>query len=88
MTYFLLPLTEISYQEGSVYNSEINLTNPDAECQTDPLEETDYSHAEMDNNFVQETTEELKLNENANKGQVEVSFQENQVYFFFYKIFF
>ncbi|KAL9891619.1 uncharacterized protein ACN427_007946 isoform 1-T1 [Glossina fuscipes fuscipes] len=68
--------SEISYQEGSVYNSEINLTNPDAECQTDPLEETDYSHAEMDNNFVQETTEELKLNENANKGQVEALQEE------------
>uniref|UniRef100_A0A1A9WY38 MCC-bdg_PDZ domain-containing protein n=1 Tax=Glossina brevipalpis TaxID=37001 RepID=A0A1A9WY38_9MUSC len=68
--------SEISYQEGSVYNSEINLTNPDAECQTDPLEETDYSHAEMDNNFVQDNTEDLKLNENANKGQVEALQEE------------
>ncbi|XP_055905241.1 colorectal mutant cancer protein isoform X1 [Eupeodes corollae] len=34
--------SEISYQEGSVYNSELNLTNPDAECQTDPLD-AEYS---------------------------------------------
>ncbi|KAM7364607.1 colorectal mutant cancer protein isoform 2-T2 [Cochliomyia hominivorax] len=53
--------SEISYQEGSVYNSELNLTNPDAECQTDPLEEADYSHNEVEHNLCSEVTEELKI---------------------------
>lgn len=30
--------SEFSFQEGSIYNSENNLTNPDAECQTEPIE--------------------------------------------------
>uniref|UniRef100_A0A1B0FRA2 Uncharacterized protein n=1 Tax=Glossina morsitans morsitans TaxID=37546 RepID=A0A1B0FRA2_GLOMM len=64
---------EISYHEGSVYNSEINLTNPHVECQTDSLEETRSSHAEMDHNFVQEITEELQLNENAIKDTWKLS---------------
>lgn len=66
--------TEISYQEGSVYNSELNLTNPDAECQTDPLEEADYSHNEAEHNLCSEVTEELKICDSNNyKAQVEVN---------------
>lgn len=68
---------EISYQEGSIYNSELNLTNPDAECQTDPLEAADYSTGD-DNLFCTDVTEEVKVsNEGFFKGQVEVN-----IYFF------
>lgn len=63
---------EISFQEGSVYNSELNLTNPDAECQTDPLEEVDYSHNEIEHNLCSEVTEELKICDTNYKAQVEV----------------
>ncbi|XP_023034468.1 colorectal mutant cancer protein isoform X1 [Drosophila willistoni] len=37
--------SELSYQEGSVYNSELNLTNPDAdaECQTEPLDDLEVA---------------------------------------------
>lgn len=65
-------ISEISYQEGSVYNSELNLTNPDAECQTDPLEEADYSHNEVEHNLCSEVTEELKVCDTNYKAQVEV----------------
>ncbi|TMW41305.1 hypothetical protein DOY81_013616 [Sarcophaga bullata] len=69
--------SEISYQEGSVYNSELNLTNPDAECQTDPLEEADYSHNEAEHNLCSEVTEELKICDSNNyKAQVEALQEE------------
>ncbi|XP_023291996.2 colorectal mutant cancer protein isoform X1 [Lucilia cuprina] len=68
--------SEISYQEGSVYNSELNLTNPDAECQTDPLEEADYSHNEVEHNLCSEVTEELKICDTNYKAQVEALQEE------------
>ncbi|XP_059218622.1 colorectal mutant cancer protein isoform X3 [Stomoxys calcitrans] len=68
--------SEISYQEASVYNSELNLTNPDAECQTDPLEEADYSHAEVDQNLCSEVTDEIKIPDINYKAQVEALQEE------------
>ncbi|XP_061395644.1 colorectal mutant cancer protein [Musca vetustissima] len=68
--------SEISYQEGSVYNSELNLTNPDAECQTDPLEEAEYSHAEVDHNLCSEVTDEIKISDINYKAQVEALQEE------------
>ncbi|XP_073818964.1 colorectal mutant cancer protein isoform X2 [Musca autumnalis] len=68
--------SEISYQEGSVYNSELNLTNPDAECQTDPLEEAEYSHAEVDHNLCSEVTDDIKISDINYKAQVEALQEE------------
>lgn len=51
--------SEISYQEGSVYNSELNLTNPDAECQTDPLD-AEYSIDE-DHKILNDTVAKTQL---------------------------
>lgn len=51
--------SEISYQEGSVYNSELNLTNPDAECQTDPLD-AEYS-IEEDQKILNDTVAKTQL---------------------------
>ncbi|KAL5276751.1 MCC family protein [Megaselia abdita] len=44
--------SEISYQEGSVFESEVNLTNPDVECQTEGLdEETNHDTLPMHDNI-------------------------------------
>lgn len=48
------------------------MTNPDAECQTDPLEEAEYSHAEVDHNLCSEVTDDIKLSDINYKAQVEV----------------
>ncbi|SPP80508.1 blast:Colorectal mutant cancer protein [Drosophila guanche] len=61
-------LLELSYQEGSVYNSELNLTNPDAECQTEPMEDL-YSAASVDKIG-------LKPQELGNKGQLDALQEE------------
>ncbi|XP_075152108.1 colorectal mutant cancer protein isoform X2 [Haematobia irritans] len=68
--------SEISYQEGSVYNSELNLTNPDAECQTDPLDEAEYSHAEVDQNLCSEITDDIKICDVNYKAQVQALQEE------------
>ncbi|SPP80506.1 colorectal mutant cancer protein isoform X1 [Drosophila guanche] len=60
--------SELSYQEGSVYNSELNLTNPDAECQTEPMEDL-YSAASVDKIG-------LKPQELGNKGQLDALQEE------------
>ncbi|BFF92670.1 colorectal mutant cancer protein [Drosophila madeirensis] len=60
--------SELSYQEGSVYNSELNLTNPDAECQTEPMEDL-YSAASV--NKIG-----LKPQELGNKGQLDALQEE------------
>lgn len=60
-----------------MYNSELNLTNPDAECQTDPLEEAEYSHAEVDQNICSEVTDEIKMSDiNYKSAQVEALQEE------------
>lgn len=61
--------SEISYQEGSIYKSELNLTNPDAECQTEPFEN------DFNNSFVDDIREEFK-NETLAKTQIEVLQEE------------
>lgn len=52
---------EFSFQEGSIYNSENNLTNPDAECQTEPIE----------SDIPLKTTNHI-ITDTATKTQVEV----------------
>lgn len=64
-------LLELSYQEGSIYNSELNLTNPDAECQTDPLEEVESSYLPSQPQ-VGSMDDPHKHSENIKKGQIEV----------------
>ncbi|KAH8313280.1 hypothetical protein KR067_003497 [Drosophila pandora] len=63
--------SELSFQEGSIYNSELNLTNPDAECQTEPLEDLEgaCSAASRDNIIP-------KAQEISHKGQVEALQEE------------
>ncbi|KAH8347400.1 hypothetical protein KR059_010328 [Drosophila kikkawai] len=65
--------SELSYQEGSVYNSELNLTNPDAECQTEPLEDIEgaCSAASADHFGGHKPQHEL-----SHKGQVEALQEE------------
>ncbi|XP_020818288.1 uncharacterized protein LOC110191713 isoform X2 [Drosophila serrata] len=65
--------SELSYQEGSVYNSELNLTNPDAECQTEPLEDIEgaCSAASMDQFGGIKPQQEF-----SHKGQVEALQEE------------
>ncbi|XP_037946937.1 colorectal mutant cancer protein isoform X2 [Teleopsis dalmanni] len=71
--------SEISYQEGSIYNSELNLTNPDAECQTDPVDGGAISNHDLrfsGENAGSEFHEEVKLNDTVNKGQLEALQEE------------
>ncbi|KAH8243180.1 hypothetical protein KR032_005216 [Drosophila birchii] len=65
--------SELSYQEGSVYNSELNLTNPDAECQTEPLEDIEgaCSAASVDQFGGHKPQQEF-----SHKGQVEALQEE------------
>lgn len=65
---------ELSYQDGSIYNSELNLTNPDAECQTDPLEEMGENGGEEQAmmNSMDEKDLLHKPCENMKRGQIEV----------------
>ncbi|XP_060645866.1 colorectal mutant cancer protein isoform X1 [Drosophila nasuta] len=64
--------SELSYQEGSIYNSELNLTNADAdgECQTEPLEDYEGACSSADNMHIkpQETV--------LHKGQLEALQEE------------
>ncbi|KAM8703940.1 hypothetical protein ACLKA7_008549 [Drosophila subpalustris] len=63
--------SELSYQEGSVYNSELNLTNADAEeCQTEPLE--DFPGACSSN----PDSIHIKPQDAINKGQLEALQEE------------
>ncbi|XP_036324288.1 colorectal mutant cancer protein isoform X2 [Rhagoletis pomonella] len=75
--------SELSFQEDvSVYNSELNLTNPDAECQTDLVESgaeqsiceghsaSDNVHCDID------ITEQQRINDVVCKGQVEALQEE------------
>ncbi|XP_055377657.1 colorectal mutant cancer protein isoform X2 [Condylostylus longicornis] len=61
--------SEISYQEGSIYNSELNLTNPDAECQTEPIE------GDFNNSFGEDIKEDFH-NDTVAKTQVEALQEE------------
>ncbi|KAH8295240.1 hypothetical protein KR018_009069 [Drosophila ironensis] len=64
--------SELSFQEGSVYNSELNLTNPDAECQTEPLEDLEGAcSAPSVDNFNPKTARDI-----GRKGQVETLQEE------------
>lgn len=60
-------LVELSYQEGSIYNSELNLTNADA--QTEPLEDFEAA-CSSDNNM------HVKHPDIINKGQLEALQEE------------
>lgn len=64
--------SELSYQEGSVYNSELNLTNADAEieCQTEPLEDFEGACSSADN------MHNIKPQDAINKGQLEALQEE------------
>ncbi|CAD6994056.1 unnamed protein product [Ceratitis capitata] len=74
--------SELSYQEDvSVYNSELNLTNPDAECQTDLVE----SGAEQsickststgDNVQCVDLAEQHRIFDPVSKGQLEALQEE------------
>ncbi|XP_014089832.2 colorectal mutant cancer protein isoform X2 [Bactrocera oleae] len=74
--------SELSYQEDvSVYNSELNLTNPDAECQTDIVESgaeksNCKSHSTGDNVHCIDLTDQYRINEAVSKGQVEALQEE------------
>ncbi|XP_067618530.1 colorectal mutant cancer protein isoform X2 [Eurosta solidaginis] len=74
--------SELSYQEDvSVYNSELNLTNPDAECQTDLVESgAEQSVCEgqsnSDNLHCVDLTEQQRMNDVVGKGQVEALQEE------------
>lgn len=64
----------------SVYNSELNLTNPDAECQTDIVESgaeksNCKSHSTGDNVHCIDLTDQYRINEAVSKGQVEVVYK-------------
>ncbi|XP_030558994.1 colorectal mutant cancer protein isoform X1 [Drosophila novamexicana] len=63
--------SELSYQEGSIYNSELNLTNADAEgeCQTEPLEDFEGACSSADNMHI-------KPQDAINKGQLEALQEE------------
>ncbi|XP_017054854.1 colorectal mutant cancer protein isoform X1 [Drosophila ficusphila] len=63
--------SELSYQEGSVYNSEVNLTNPDAECQTEPLEDFEGACSTTSVGNIDRKPPEL-----SHKGQVEALQEE------------
>ncbi|KRK03765.1 colorectal mutant cancer protein isoform X1 [Drosophila yakuba] len=63
--------SELSFQEGSVYNSELNLTNPDAECQTEPLEDFEGACSTTSVGNVAHKPQEL-----SHKGQVEALQEE------------
>lgn len=69
----MFDFTELSYQEGSVYNSELNLTNADAdgdgECQTEPLEDFEGACSSADNIHI-------KPQDLINKGQLEALQEE------------
>lgn len=74
--------SELSYQEDvSVYNSELNLTNPDAECQTDIVESGAEksickSHSTGDNVHCVDLTDQYRISEAVSKGQVEALQEE------------
>lgn len=74
--------SELSYQEDvSVYNSELNLTNPDAECQTDIVESGAEkslckSHSTGDNVHCVDLTDQYRINDVVSKGQVEALQEE------------
>ncbi|XP_023176592.2 colorectal mutant cancer protein isoform X1 [Drosophila hydei] len=61
--------SEVSYQEGSIYNSELNLTNAEGECQTEPLEDFEGACSSAENVHV-------KQQEVINKGQLEALQEE------------
>ncbi|XP_039490706.1 colorectal mutant cancer protein isoform X2 [Drosophila santomea] len=63
--------SELSFQEGSVYNSELNLTNPDAECQTEPLDDFEGACSTTSVGNVAHKPQEL-----SHKGQVEALQEE------------
>nr|XP_017009308.2 colorectal mutant cancer protein isoform X2 [Drosophila takahashii] len=63
--------SELSFQEGSVYNSELNLTNPDAECQTEPLEDLEGAYSTTSVGQMGHKPQEL-----SHKGQVEALQEE------------
>uniref|UniRef100_A0A034WMI0 Colorectal mutant cancer protein n=1 Tax=Bactrocera dorsalis TaxID=27457 RepID=A0A034WMI0_BACDO len=74
--------SELSYREDvSVYNSELNLTNPDAECQTDIVESGAEksickSHSTGDNVHCVDLTDQYRINDAVSKGQVEALQEE------------
>ncbi|KAH8310306.1 hypothetical protein KR044_000660 [Drosophila immigrans] len=63
---------KLSYQEGSIYNSELNLTNADAdgECQTEPLEDYEGACSSADNMHIKAQDATL------HKGQLEALQEE------------
>ncbi|EDW59244.1 colorectal mutant cancer protein isoform X2 [Drosophila virilis] len=64
--------SELSYQEGSIYNSELNLTNAEdaeGECQTEPLEDFEGACSSADNMPI-------KPQDAINKGQLEALQEE------------
>ncbi|XP_017119244.1 colorectal mutant cancer protein isoform X1 [Drosophila elegans] len=63
--------SELSYQEGSVYNSELNLSNPDAECQTEPLEDLEGACSTTSVGNIAHKPQEF-----SHKGQVEALQEE------------
>ncbi|EDV43061.2 uncharacterized protein Dana_GF16706, isoform A [Drosophila ananassae] len=63
--------SELSFQEGSIYNSELNLTNPDAECQTEPLEDLEGACSAASRDNIIPKTQEI-----SHKGQVEALQEE------------
>ncbi|XP_030370759.1 colorectal mutant cancer protein isoform X2 [Scaptodrosophila lebanonensis] len=74
--------SELSYQEGSLYNSELNLTNPDAECQTEPLEDLEGAYsageelAQSAQNICLDSNHIKMSQETVNKGQLEALQEE------------
>lgn len=64
------PFAELSYQEGSIYNSELNLTNADA--QTEPLEDFEGACSSADNMHIKQPQSDALIN----KGQLEALQEE------------